>query len=245
MAILGFGGHEWHFLWALSFHARESQIYRGAAANATAAGKRYILGVYDARFDRLQGIRHHPQLLAITDQNDLDVTLLNSACLDRVIAEFGDQEKVHAFVARKGITIREHIQVLAHPFGCLRYLNQVLNHGVDFDELSPYRFLPSTSWELDHGGPASGFWDRWHFSWKLERRYFGDMPASKQLEFGAGSRLPSYPRSGVEEYYWDKAILRAGCSSGFSAFPSTERNSKLQVCMPNLRPSNSGWGNPS
>ena len=39
--------------------------------------------------------------------------------------------------------------MVAYSFGCFRYLNQVNGHKVDFDSLSPYRFISVHNWELD------------------------------------------------------------------------------------------------
>lgn len=51
-------------------------------------------GVYDTDFDRLNGKRHHPTVLATTDQNDLELSLVASEALDEFLREFGVRRKL-------------------------------------------------------------------------------------------------------------------------------------------------------
>lgn len=119
------------------------------ARQAGEAGKDYIFGVYDADFDHLSGIRHHSKLLAITDENDLEITLLRSTSLSWFLDHLADQIKVKSFEATVGVTVSDYIESVARSFGELRFLNQTHSYGVNFDHLSPYRFISSTAWQLD------------------------------------------------------------------------------------------------
>lgn len=119
------------------------------ARQACETGKDYIFGIYDADFDHLNGIRHHSKLLAITDENDLEITLLRSESLGWFLDHLADQIKVKSFEANVGVTVSDHIEAIARKFGELRFLNQTHSYGVDFDKLSPYRFISSDAWQLD------------------------------------------------------------------------------------------------
>lgn len=107
-----------------------------------------VLGIYDPDFDRHFGLHHHDTVLAITDENDLDVTLIASAALEHVLHEFADADKLKSFEINNG-PVGKHICAVATKFGQLRYLNQVNSYKVDFDELSPYRFLDVDAWTLN------------------------------------------------------------------------------------------------
>jgi hypothetical protein len=119
------------------------------ARHASETGKNYVVGVYDADFDRIGNVRHYPDLLAITDENDLETTLLRSPCLEKLLNHFADAEKVSAFESKKGVSVCDYIESIAVKFGELRFLNHQNRLGVNFDYLSPYRFVRPEDWEFD------------------------------------------------------------------------------------------------
>ena len=125
----------------------------GAAAligHATIAG---VAGVYDPDFDRLHGTPPHaPHILAATDANDLETTLLTSAALERLLSEYADTALLTAFESRHGVSVAAHIERTSREFGQLRFLNSRAGYCVDFDKLSPYRFVSKTDWSLDLAG---------------------------------------------------------------------------------------------
>lgn len=108
-----------------------------------------VIGVYDPDFDRLCGISHYPNMLTPTDHNDLELTLIASEALDMIIHEFGDPVQIADFECSQGITVAQHLEKTSGQFGQLRYLNEILRHKVDFERLSPYRFVSLDSWMLD------------------------------------------------------------------------------------------------
>lgn len=125
----------------------------GATLKITRAAITGVAGVYDPDFDRFHGTPpHSPHILAPTDANDLETTLLNSAALDRLLSEYADSALLAAFESNCGKTVLEHIESTAREFGRLRFLNSVAGHCVDFNGLSPYRFVSITDWSLDLAG---------------------------------------------------------------------------------------------
>lgn len=117
-----------------------------------------VAGVYDPDFDRLSSIPpHSPRLLVPTDANDLETTLLNSPALARLLSECADSTLLAAFENSHGVTVAEHIERTSREFGRLRYLNSIAGYCVDFNRLSPYRFVSQTNWSLDLAGLKTAF----------------------------------------------------------------------------------------
>lgn len=110
-----------------------------------------VIGIYDRDFDRLQGINHASDILTATDENDLEITLLLSKAMDVFLFEYADANLIQAFEALKAIPVLQHLENIATHFGRLRYVNHMERHGVNFDSLSPYRFVSVDQWELDIG----------------------------------------------------------------------------------------------
>ncbi|SEF24333.1 DUF4435 domain-containing protein [Variovorax sp. NFACC27] len=119
------------------------------ARHASEAGKDYVVGIYDADFDNLSGIRHYADLLAITDENDLEITLLRSPCLNRLLDHLAEPEKVISFEQSINATVADHIESIARKFGELRFINHRNRLGVNFEFLSPYRFVRAADWSLN------------------------------------------------------------------------------------------------
>ncbi len=125
----------------------------GASLKIDQAAIAGVTGVYDADFDRLHGTPPYtPHILVQTDANDLETTLLNSAALHKLLYEYADSVLLAEFERSRGISVIEHIERTASEFGRLRFLNSVAGHCVDFNGLSPYRFVSNTDWSLDLAG---------------------------------------------------------------------------------------------
>jgi hypothetical protein len=123
-------------LLGVSCTARNSGIYR-------------LIGVYDSDFEHLFGVIHFPDILARTDENDLETTLLASQALRFFLSEYADESLLAVFESSNGISAMNHLESMSHEFGKLRFINHKLNHDVSFDRLSPYRFISTETWTLD------------------------------------------------------------------------------------------------
>jgi Protein of unknown function (DUF4435) len=108
-----------------------------------------FVGVYDPDFERLRGISHFPHALVSTDENDLELTLIRSQALENVLGEFADDVLVADFERLERMTVVEHVERASRQFGELRLLNDLLSHRVNFDELSPNRFIADDTWKVD------------------------------------------------------------------------------------------------
>jgi len=121
----------------------------GAVAAIAGIGTTLVAGIYDADFDRIRGIVHFPTILAVTDENDLETTMLATEALRSVLHEFADVTRLELFERNMRRSVVEHVQRHSYEFGCLRFVNESNAHGVNFDNLSPYRFVSATDWRLD------------------------------------------------------------------------------------------------
>lgn len=111
-----------------------------------------VVGVYDSDYDGLFGVAHYPNMLTPTDENDLEVTLLASQALYILLNEYADESLLNAFQNDNGFSAVEHLEKMSQEFGKLRLLNKVLEHNVDFNQLSPYKFVSQDHWILDKAG---------------------------------------------------------------------------------------------
>lgn len=129
----------------------------GASALVQRLGLSSVAGVYDPDFERLFGVTHHPTILAPTDHNDLELTLIASQALTTLLHEFGEPQQIREFEQSHGTSVSSHLEATSRQFGKLRYLNAALGHGVDFDRLSPYRFVSPDTWTLDRTALVSEY----------------------------------------------------------------------------------------
>lgn len=156
-----------------------------------------VAGVYDPDFDRLQGRIHFPDLLAPTDENDLELTLIVSEALNSLLHEYGDSSKIADFEATHQISVLQHLEQTSRQFGQLRFLNAQLKHQVDFANLSPYRFVSSDSWHLDKTSLVSEYA-------KLSQLSVNDVEGLIQRH------CPQTPNWSMSQGHDTISILRAG-----------------------------------
>ena len=111
------------------------------------------LGVCD---DDCASLNGHPSAspnLILTECRDLDTLLVQSHALERVLAEYGDKNAVQKLEAAKG-PVRDILAKLALPFGRLRWLSTRDHLGLDFEKLTPFRFI-KPDWSFNAGDLTS------------------------------------------------------------------------------------------
>jgi Protein of unknown function (DUF4435) len=118
---------------------------------------RGLAAIADADFDRLFGRVNSHWCLSYTDHCDLESTLIASDALKRILSEYGDVAKISKFEDTNDKQIVEHIRSLGVFFGCLRFINEAKNYQVDFDKLSPYKYIDGNSWFLDEARLVQDF----------------------------------------------------------------------------------------
>ncbi len=100
-----------------------------------------VLAIVDADFDRLENrLPSRPNLLC-TDGHDLEMMTLRSPALEKVLAEFGSEQKIAAFTQRHSQDIRAFLLEQGIHLGYLRWLSLRENLALRFEELSFSKFL--------------------------------------------------------------------------------------------------------
>ncbi|MDJ0650382.1 MAG: DUF4435 domain-containing protein, partial [Xenococcaceae cyanobacterium MO_188.B19] len=96
-----------------------------------------VLAIIDADFDNIQTPPHKSFNLLRTDTHDLETMLLKSLGLEKVLREFGSEEKITKFN-------REIRQVLINaglPIGYLRWISQLENLNLTFNKIKFTKFI--------------------------------------------------------------------------------------------------------
>lgn len=104
-----------------------------------------ILAIVDADFDHLEVSFHTTPNLLRTDTHDLETMLLQSSALDKVIAEFGSEEKA----ARFGRDVRAALLEAGMPIGYLLWISQLDNLNLTFDGIVFSRFIDEQKLQIN------------------------------------------------------------------------------------------------
>ena len=112
---------------------------------------RGAVGIVDDDCDRLRGVENLSPNLVRTDTRDLEGLLLRSSAFFKVLAEFGDHEKICRFEER-GESVRNSLILRALMPGKLRWLAYSKNVSVNFERLAPASFIDDMTWQLDESG---------------------------------------------------------------------------------------------
>ncbi|MDD4950893.1 DUF4435 domain-containing protein [Sulfuricurvum sp.] len=105
------------------------------------------LGIVDDDFDSICTISYSSVNLLKTDANDLEISLLQSVALSKVLSVHGVESKIKIFEESHHIAIEEHLLSLSKNFGKLRLYNKVNSLGFNFiTNLSPARFIDEQNW---------------------------------------------------------------------------------------------------
>jgi hypothetical protein len=100
-----------------------------------------VLAIVDADVDRLSGEVPSQSNVLRTDLHDLECMILNSPAFDRVLDEFGSEERVEQFALRRGALVARELAVSAVPLGCLRLISIQNDLGLKFEGLTFSRFV--------------------------------------------------------------------------------------------------------
>jgi hypothetical protein len=104
-----------------------------------------VLAIVDADFDRLQNAPYTNHNLLRTDTHDLETMLIQSPALEKVVAEFGSEEKIANF----NQDIREVLFSVGVPLGYLRYISQSDELNFTFEGITFSKFINEKTWQLD------------------------------------------------------------------------------------------------
>lgn len=104
-----------------------------------------ILAVVDSDFWQLENYVPNSQNLLVTDTHDLETLIMKSPALEKVIAEFGSEDKIAKF----NRDIKETLLAVGMPVGYLRWISLQDDLGLSFQNLSFNKFLSSNKLTLD------------------------------------------------------------------------------------------------
>lgn len=110
---------------------------------------RQLVAVLDADFDRLLGKIKPIWCLSYSDNCDLETTLLCTGVFNKILAEYGDVLKVSGFEQLNQTTTLDYLLRVSGCFGRLRFINTLKDYRVNFDELSPYKYIDTRNWKLN------------------------------------------------------------------------------------------------
>lgn len=108
-----------------------------------------VLAVVDADFDRLEGTQSHTPNLLMTDTHDLETMLLQSPALEKVLAEYGSEDKIKKLTESTGQDIRTLLILPGVFIGYLRWLSLNDSLSLKFEDLSFKKFIDDTTLALD------------------------------------------------------------------------------------------------
>jgi hypothetical protein len=106
-----------------------------------------VLAIVDADFCRLEGTLPSSSNLLLTDEHDLEMMLLKSLALEKVISERGSEDKINKF----GQNIRLTLLESGKRIGYLRWVSLKDNLFLKFEELSFSKFIDKATLVIDTG----------------------------------------------------------------------------------------------
>lgn len=104
-----------------------------------------VLAIVDADFDRLSTSAHNSPNILRTDTHDLETMLINSFALDKVIAEFGSEEKITKF----GRDVRTALIEAGMLVGYLRWVSQCNCLNLTFEGITFSKFTDEQTLQID------------------------------------------------------------------------------------------------
>jgi len=107
-----------------------------------------VLGIVDADFANVTGETIREANVLQTDLHDLECMMLNSPAFDRMLEEFGADDRVSAFSATSPL-IANQLATKVVPLGCLRLIS--IQQGLDlkFEGLTFSRFVERSDLHMD------------------------------------------------------------------------------------------------
>ncbi|MBE9137062.1 DUF4435 domain-containing protein [Nodosilinea sp. LEGE 07088] len=109
------------------------------------SGFKGILAIVDADFDRLTIPLYYSSNLLCTDTHDLESMLINSPAFDKVLTEFGSEEKVLQF----NRDIRLAILESSISVGYLLWISQCDGLNLTFDGITFSKFVDEQNLQID------------------------------------------------------------------------------------------------
>ena len=106
------------------------------------------LGLADRDFDEILGYRDSRGDVVYTDDNDLDVMILSSEALDKVLGVFGNRKTMTENIEVDGKGVRESVFSSASVVGALRLVAQEQGWSLRFVDMK-YKYVEKNSYLID------------------------------------------------------------------------------------------------
>lgn len=107
-----------------------------------------VLAIVDADFWRIEdGIFHSPNLF-ITDSHDIETMMLASPALEKILMEWGSENKIQEFVRQHGKDVRQILLEIGQPVGYLRLVSIEKNLSLKFEGIQFSKFIDRKTLEL-------------------------------------------------------------------------------------------------
>ena len=110
-----------------------------------------VVAIVDADFWRLEGVEPTSPNLFITDTHDLETMLLESPSLEKLLDEFGSEQKITNFIAINKMDLRQALLAAARPIGYLRWASQRNDLSLKFEGIVFSQFLSRDTLGIDPG----------------------------------------------------------------------------------------------
>ena len=114
-----------------------------------------VVVIVDADFWRLEGVEPTSPNLFITDTHDLETMLLESPSLEKLLDEFGSEQKIANFIANSKMNLRQALLTAARPIGYLRWASQRNDLSLTFEGIVFSRFIDRNTLHIDTGPSRS------------------------------------------------------------------------------------------
>lgn len=100
-----------------------------------------VLAIVDADFDILEGKLFNSLNLLQTDTHDIELMIIASPALEKVLRQYGSKDKLQSFTTKLGKDIRSILVESAMPIGYLRWISLRENLSLKFEDLNFERFI--------------------------------------------------------------------------------------------------------
>ncbi|MBL1211645.1 DUF4435 domain-containing protein [Geminocystis sp. GBBB08] len=96
-----------------------------------------IIGIVDADFDHLENTKYNHNNLFLTDYHDLEMMLINSPALDKLLIEFASEDKLK----KLKLDMRQVLLNLSYELGYLRWISKCEQLNLTFNNLDYTKLL--------------------------------------------------------------------------------------------------------
>jgi len=104
-----------------------------------------VLAIVDADFDRLENLLYTSPNLLRTDSHDLETMLINSPAFNKVLAEFGSEEKIGKFNRDVKLVLLEN----GMSVGYLLWISKCEALNLTFDGITFSKFIDEQTLQID------------------------------------------------------------------------------------------------